>query len=296
MKTTHTSRAKKSGVTKVAGNNSWVLSVNTTTSNILAGSYFPNFQGITNIQYIVMAIWALESSLRIIMGEASDSRHFTSSKGSSFGIEYAACPLYRNFMKVVGLTPEQKNGAEDGWWAQAIGGTMGAYFIKGSRQNLELRAKYGDILDKGIAEFGPMEVSIGTRFRSLFTTGKTQHDLNIAIFQGLLLLYQHFGWVGGPNAANKQQALLQATGGYVGKGEDGNGYTGLRRIMDIRNPNNPHLRILADNGIVPLNLPTLQLVGNAVIAKKNKSTGTVVASNDVSKSNVTGGIAPPRNC
>lgn len=286
MSTVTTAKRSNQKATTVEKGSATIQLIQEVNRELLTPSYFPGLVRITNIQYVTMAIWALESSMRLLHGGGS-SRHSSSSQYQPFGISYLKSTNVRSMLERSDITPQQRENIKDGYYAHGLTGAMGSYFIKGTVHNKEM-SNHRAFMNKMAAEGCPLEIELGESMTSLFSKGqKDKNAIRTSLAQGLVILNDKVIRYAREYPSDHHKALLMAVGAYVGWGKDSNGYSGYDRVLSIRNSDDPRLKVLKDNGIYPEDKVLLTTLGEAVYNARyaevahNKKTGETSSATSI---------------
>lgn len=230
------------------------------TTSILS-HLFPKLYTVPNIVIYCMNTWQAESGFKCFP-HGSDSRHslvtgtgipipdsmnaWTS--GRSFFSSYWDDTSIKAFRALQGN--DQSDAMLDGLYAHGVSAVMGAYHIEGSAAYRQI---FGSKEYISKATSGGLIVHKGTRVTSLYT--EDQPGRYKSILAGIIILdywYNYWGekrvngninillnQIGEPTASvgsriNSRQAILLATGSYLGFGADINSATGQQRVVIVK--------------------------------------------------------------
>ena len=243
-------------------------------TSILLSSYFPRMYAVPNSINYCMSTWKEESGFNchhsqgnsrhtLVTGTKSDIGIPVSKQwlaGRSFGPDYWEDSITLAYRKKYGDTPE----VVDGLYAHGLSASMGAYNIIGCKA-----WKY----TLGSNEYVDMATAEGLMV-DLYTSGQRVIDIfpdtfngrRRSILTGLILLNWKFeailpnrmsaksaSLVGGiaGKLPTDDQALLLATGAYLGWASDSNGTTGASRLAKIKSTTSWDRDVAANSIAIP---------------------------------------------
>lgn len=232
----------------------------TSTTDILS-HLFPVLYTVPNIVIYCMNTWQAESGFNCFPN-GSNSRHSLVTgtsipvpdninawpSGRSFFSSYWEDTLVKDFRALPGN--DQSDAILDGLYAHGVSAVMGAYHIEGSAAYRQI---FGSPVYLPKATDAGLIVTKGTRVTSLYT--EDQPGRYKSILAGIIVLdywYNYWGkkrvnlninillnQIGEPIARigsriNSRQAILLATGSYLGFGADINSATGQQRAAIVK--------------------------------------------------------------
>lgn len=283
----------KSKVNTTGSSNTHLQEISDITKALLS-NYFPALKVVPDILYICMAIWYYESTWSLWHSHkdgTTDSRHITR-VGEDYPkgyLSYVNDPVIQNLIKG-NIDPQTKLNIDEGSWAHGLTGTMGAYFVAGTKHNLSCfgRAEFRPLVTSLQLEVKPGQSIIGL-FPYTSNAGILEQLRTKSIASGLLVLDMHYKAHLRINNGDKAKAISGAIGSYLGKGKDANGVTPEMRIAQVSSSSGQlwqeRLKTIniVKNGSSVTNSPGSSYAANTVTNDQTR-----VASTDAQKGSIPG--------